>query len=63
MLDDQQVYLLGWLKVAIESLRSGNLRVGQALCFAGAKDCGKSLLQDIIYHPAWGQKARSPTDT
>jgi hypothetical protein len=45
---EQQDYLLGWLKVSLESLYSGKHRVGQALVLAGQKDCGKSLLQDLI---------------
>jgi hypothetical protein len=46
--EDQQRYLFGWLKVAIEALHVGKLRVGQALTIAGPRDCGKSLLQILI---------------
>lgn len=46
--DDQQEYFFGWLKVALEALYSKKHRVGQALTFAGPRDCGKSLVQDLI---------------
>jgi hypothetical protein len=45
---EQEVFLLGWLKVGFESLCSGKFRVGQALTLAGPRDCGKSLLQNLI---------------
>jgi hypothetical protein len=45
---EQRVYLFGWLKVGVESLYSGRFRVGQALTLAGPKDCGKSLLQNLL---------------
>jgi hypothetical protein len=59
MLGNQQPYLYGWLKVAIESLRTGNLRVGQTLCFAGTKGCGKSLLQNLITILLGGRSQKS----
>jgi hypothetical protein len=46
--EDQQQYLFGWLKIAVESLYAHNLRPGQALVLAGPRACGKSLLQNII---------------
>jgi len=45
---EQQLYLFGWLKIAIEALYNFKPRVGQALTIAGPKDCGKSLLQNLI---------------
>jgi hypothetical protein len=45
---EQQMYLFGWLKVAIESLYEEKPRVGQAFALCGPKDCGKSLLQELI---------------
>ena len=45
---EQVFYLFGWLKLALESLRAGKRRPGQALAFAGPRDCGKSLLQSMI---------------
>jgi hypothetical protein len=45
---DQIGYLMGWLKVAYEALGQGELRHGQALAIAGPRDCGKSLLQNLI---------------
>jgi hypothetical protein len=44
----QLVQLMGWLKVAIESLSTGNHRPGQALVLVGPAGCGKSLLQKLI---------------
>ena len=46
--DEQQNYFFGWLKVGVEALRACKYRVGQALTLAGPKDCGKSLLQELI---------------
>lgn len=45
---DQAAYLFGWLKLAIEALRAGERRLGQAFAIAGPKDCCKSLLQKLI---------------
>ncbi len=39
---------LGWLKFARQSLTNGNRRPGQALALAGPRQCGKSLLIDLI---------------
>src|SRR5262249_55665202 len=55
---DQQIYLFGWLKVALESLRSATPRVGQALTLAGPSDCGKSLLQNIFTLMLGGRSAK-----
>jgi hypothetical protein len=54
----QQVYLFGWLKIAIQSLYSGKFRVGQALTLAGPKDCGKSLLQNLITRILGGRSTK-----
>lgn len=56
---DQTPYLFGWLKVALEALRSGARRTGQALAIAGPSDCGKSLLQKLITE-LFGGRAASP---
>jgi hypothetical protein len=55
---EQQIYLFGWLKVALQSLRSANPRVGQALTLAGPWDCGKSLLQNIFTEILGGRCAK-----
>jgi len=55
---EQEIFLFGWLKVAIESLASANFRVGQALTLAGPKDCGKSLLQELITIMLGGRSAK-----
>ena len=52
--------LFGWLKIAHESLRTGKLRVGQALAFAGPRECGKSLLQNHIITPIVGGRSAKP---
>jgi hypothetical protein len=55
---EQEIYLFGWLKVAVESLYSGKFRVGQALALAGPKDCGKSLLQNLFTDIFGGRSAK-----
>jgi hypothetical protein len=55
---DQIPYLYGWLKVAYETLRAGERRPGQGLVLAGVRDCGKSLLQNIITFILGGRSAR-----
>jgi hypothetical protein len=56
---EQRDYLFGWLKMGIEALYSGNLRVGQAMTLAGPKDCGKSLLQTLFTH-LFGNRCTKP---
>jgi hypothetical protein len=55
---DQISYLLGWLKVGYEALSEGKLRHGQALAIAGPRDCGKSLLQNVITEILGGRAAK-----
>lgn len=55
---DQTPYLFGWLKVALESLRAGTRRTGQALAIAGPSNCGKSLLQKLITELLGGRMAK-----
>jgi hypothetical protein len=55
---DQVSYVLGWLKVAYEALAEGKLRHGQMLALAGPKDCGKSLLQNLITEVLGGRAAK-----
>ncbi len=52
---DQRPYFIGWLKVALESVRSGGWRPGQALVLAGPHACGKSLLQKLITEALGGR--------
>jgi hypothetical protein len=54
----QQVHLFGWLKIAIQSLYNRKFRVGQALTLAGPKNCGKSLLQNLITKILGGRSAK-----
>ena len=55
---DQTPYLFGWLKVALQSLRAGSRRPGQALAIAGPSNCGKSLLQKLITELLGGRMAK-----
>lgn len=57
-IQDQRIYLFGWLKVAIESLRAGQRRPGQALVMAGEHNSGKSLLQNLITILLGGRMAK-----
>ena len=45
---EQLPYFEAWVKLAYESLTSGNLRSGQALVMAGARNSGKTLVQLIV---------------
>jgi hypothetical protein len=54
----QLPYLYGWLKVALEALYGGKFRPGQSLVLAGPKDCGKSLLQNLITILLGGRSAK-----
>ncbi len=58
---DQRPYFLGWLKVAIESLRAKRIRPGQALALAGPRNCGKSLCQNLITDLLGGRVAKPYT--
>jgi hypothetical protein len=55
---DQFRYLYGWLKVAYEAVRAHLRRPGQGLVLAGVRDCGKSLLQNLITLMLGGRSAR-----
>ena len=54
----QLVYLYGWLKCARASLISRKFTPGQALAFAGPRDSGKSLFQNLITPALGGRVAR-----
>jgi len=58
LLDDQQIWFQAWLKVAVEALMANARRPGQVLVMAGPKDCGKSLLQNIITECLGGRSAK-----
>ncbi len=47
---------LGWLKFARESLVTGRRRPGQALALAGPRNCGKSLLIDVVEAALGGRR-------
>jgi hypothetical protein len=55
---DQTPYLYGWLKTAVEALRAGAIRPGQALVLAGSAGAGKSLLQNLITEMLGGRVAK-----
>ena len=54
----QEVYFFGWLKIAVQSLYGSKFRVGQALALAGPKNCGKSLLQNLITRILGGRSTK-----
>ncbi len=54
---DQLIRFHGWMKVAHETLCSGQIKAGQVLILAGPPDCGKSLLQKIITELLGGRAA------
>jgi hypothetical protein len=54
----QALYFYGWLKIALEALRGGDFRPGQALVLAGPKNCGKSLLQNLLTILFGGRSAK-----
>ena len=56
----QREHLFGWLKVAIEALREGKRRPGQALAFCGIARGGKSLLQNLIITKLLGGRLARP---
>lgn len=45
---DQLPYVLGWLRIGLQSLYANKRHPGQALVLAGDRDCGKSLFQSIL---------------
>lgn len=58
--DFDQVQLntfLAWLKVAREAMISNHRRPGQVLAFAGPRNCGKSLLIEIVEACLGGRRA------
>ncbi len=51
-------FVYGWLKLARESVASGNPTPGQCLVLAGPKNCGKSFFQDIVTELLGGRTGR-----
>jgi hypothetical protein len=58
--EEQRRYFDCWLKVAVEALMNQKIRPGQAFVVAGPKDCGKSVLQNLIITPALGGRMAKP---
>jgi hypothetical protein len=58
MLGNQLPYLLGWLHYALKNLHAGQRHPGQALVLAGERECGKSLLQQVITELLGGRSAK-----
>ena len=56
---DQQPFVFGWLKSAVESLRKGVRRPGQVLVLAGPVGSGKSLFQQLITAILGGRSERA----
>ena len=59
-IQDQRLFLYGWLKVAIEALRTNSRRSGQAMAITGPHNCGKSVLQNQIFTPLLGGRVAKP---
>ncbi len=55
---NQVPYLLGWLKVSYSTLRDGKFVPSQALCIAGPRNSGKSLIQNLITKILGGRVAK-----
>jgi hypothetical protein len=55
---EQLKHVLGWLKMAEESLRTGNFRPGQALVMVGPAKSGKSLFQNLLTLLLGGRSAK-----
>jgi hypothetical protein len=58
--EKQRPYFDCWLKVAVEALVKQRIRPGQAFVVAGPRDCGKSVLQNLIITPALGGRMAKP---
>lgn len=56
--EDQLPHFRGWLKIAYESIAAGHRRPGQVMVFAGERDSGKSLLQNLITEILGGRAAK-----
>jgi hypothetical protein len=56
---DQQPFVFGWLKSAVESLRKGVRRPGQVLVLAGPVGSGKSLFQQLVTAILGGRSERA----
>lgn len=56
--EGQLPFVLGWLKIGVESLNSGQFRPGQALVLAGERASGKSLFQKLVTHLFGGRMGR-----
>ena len=56
--DAQYETFCGWLKLAREAFLSGKFQPGQAIAIAGPRDCGKSLLQNLITEMLGGRSAK-----
>jgi energy-coupling factor transporter ATP-binding protein EcfA2 len=55
---DQLAVIYGWLKVFYDALRQGQVRTGQVLFLTGPKNCGKSLLQNLLTVIMGGRSAK-----
>ncbi len=56
---DQRPFVFGWLKCAVEALRSGVRRPGQVLVLAGPVGSGKSLFQQLVTAMLGGRSERA----
>lgn len=59
---DQAEVFLGWLQMAVRSVRGVARRSGQMLLLVGKKNDGKSRLQHFIITPLLGGRSADPAD-
>ena len=57
---EQLEFLFGWLRIAYTTLISGAFTPGQIPVFAGPRDCGKTLIQNLIITPLLGGRDAKP---
>ena len=60
LLGEGSIRFCCWLKIALEALRAGERRPGQALIIIGPPDCGKSRIQHQIITPILAGRSADP---
>lgn len=55
---EQSEFLNGWLSVSVRALYAGLRQPGQCVVLVGPRNCGKSLIQDIITQVLGGRSAK-----
>jgi phage/plasmid primase-like uncharacterized protein len=55
---EQSEFFNGWLSVAVRALYAGGRQPGQCVVLVGPRNCGKSLLQDLVTAALGGRAAK-----